>query len=284
MMRGATGTPSDGGRAGIKGYGMADTVLQKARSATRVLTADVRLGLKNLFLPAFCRKCGVRILTEDNLYFCADCWSTIETVTEPKCPRCGRPHSIRAGFDPIESFTCSECSAQKLWFDNTYAAGIHAGVLRDAIHLLKYGRKRLIAAPLARLALEQALAGIGVEAYDFITTVPLHRNRAKERGYNQSELIARHVCEGLPGAEFSQLLRRVKDTPSFSQLGAIERRAQIRRAFRFSGDVSVKKKSVLLIDDVVTTGATTNECARILKRAGAKTVDVLAVAVARRLQ
>jgi len=242
---------------------METPVLQKARSAARFFATDMRLGIKNLFLPAFCRRCGVRILTEDNLYFCDDCWSTIEMIAEPKCPRCGKPHSVRAGFDPIESFVCSECSARKLWVGDTYAAGIHAGVLRDAIHLLKFGRKRLIAGPLARLLLESALPEFDHGAYDFFAAVPLHRNRVKEREYNQSELIAEHVCAHLPGADL--------------------RPTWIRNAFRVVGETDVKKKRILLIDDVVTTGATTNECARTLRRAGAKGVDVLAVAVARRL-
>jgi len=262
---------------------METPVLQKARSAARFFATDMRLGIKNLFLPAFCRRCGVRILTEDNLYFCDDCWSTIEMIAEPKCPRCGKPHSVRAGFDPIESFVCSECSARKLWVGDTYAAGIHAGVLRDAIHLLKFGRKRLIAGPLARLLIESALPEFDHGAYDFFAAVPLHRNRVKEREYNQSELIAEHVCAHLPGADLRPLLKRVKDTPSFSRLAAGERRTWIRNAFRVVGETDVKKKRILLIDDVVTTGATTNECARTLRRAGAKGVDVLAVAVARRL-
>ncbi len=259
-------------------------VMHKARSAARFFAVEAQLGLKNLFLPALCRKCGVRILTERNLFFCGDCWSTIETLTGPKCERCGRPHSARVGFDPIEDRICSECAAQKLWVESTYAAGIHEGVLRDAIHLLKFGRKRLIAEPLARLLVERALAGVDHEDYDFISAVPLHRNRMKERGYNQSELIAGSVCALLPGAELRPLLRRVKDTPSFSLLGAVERRAWIKNAFRPVAGVDIKKKRILLIDDVVTTGATTNECARALFRAGAKSVDALAVAVAKRLQ
>lgn len=263
---------------------MANTVIGKARSMARFFAADLPLGFKNLFLPAFCRKCGVRILTEENIYFCTDCWSTIEIAGEPKCPRCGKPHSVRVGFDDIYNFVCSECASQKLWVRNTYAAGIHAGVLRDAIHLLKFGRKRLIAQPLGQLLHDRAIPDIDVKSYDFLTAVPLHRNRRRERGYNQSELIAEHVCGSLPDAKCEPLLRRVKDTPNFSRLGANERREWIKKAFRALPEAEVKKKRILLIDDVVTTGATTNECARVLRRAGAERVDVLAVAVAKRLQ
>ncbi len=255
-----------------------------AHSTMRHLARGVVLGFKNLLLPAFCRKCGIRILTEENLYFCEDCWGTIELVQEPKCPRCGRPHSRRVGFEPIESFECSECFGQKLWVENTCAAGLHTGVLRDAVHLLKYRRKHLIAPPLGRLISEHVLPEIDLASYDAIAPIPLHRNRLKERGYNQSELIAEFLCRRAPRANLQLMLRRVSDTPSFSMLGAQERRNQIRKAFQLVPGAEVKKKRLLLIDDVVTTGATTNECARVLRRAGAQRVDVIAVAVAKRLE
>ena len=254
-----------------------------AQTTLRMVGNDFLLGLKNLFLPAFCRKCGVRILTEENLYFCQSCWGTIDLVHEPKCPRCGRPHPRRVGFEPIESFVCSECFTQKLWVGDTHAAGLHAGVLRDAIHLLKYRRKRLVAAPLARLLLEHVLEEIDLESYDALVPVPLHRKRLKERGYNQSELVAEQLCLRLPELRLLSALKRSKDTPSFSMLGASERRDRIRNAFVPLPEADVKEKKILLIDDVVTTGATTNECARVLRKAGAETVDVVAVAVAKRL-
>jgi len=262
---------------------MPNMVSDKARFVAKLFTAELPLGLKNLFLPAFCRKCGVRILTEENLYFCRDCWATVETVGDPKCPCCGKPHSVRVGFDEIYNFVCSECAARKTWVTHTYAAGIHVGVLRDAIHLLKFGRKRLMARPLAQLLIEHALPEIDIGSYDFFTPVPLHRKRLGERGFNQSVLIAERIREEVDGLSCETLVARVKDTPSFSRLGAAERREWIKKAFRLVSDAEVKKKRILLIDDVVTTGATTNECARVLRRGGAERVDVLAVAVARRL-
>ncbi len=266
-----------------RGSVMAVAVSDRARSVARFLATDLPLGLKNLFLPAFCRNCGVRILTEENLYFCDDCWSKIELVEDPKCPRCGRPHSARVGFDAVYNFVCSECAAQKLRITNTYAAGIHADTLRDAIHLLKFGRKSHVARPLGRLLIERALPGMDAGSYDLLIAVPLHRNRQRERGYNQSELIAEQVGDAFPNADIKIALRRVKDTPSFSMLGARERKKLIKKAFRTLPGVDVRKKRVLLVDDVVTTGATTNECARVLRRAGAERVDVLTVAVAKRL-
>jgi ComF family protein len=188
------------------------------------------------------------------------------------------------GFEPVENFECSECFAQKLWLNRTFAAGLYSGVLRDAIHLLKYRRKRFIARPLGRL-LRGCLAGeMDIDSYDLLVPVPLHRNRLKERGYNQSELIADSLCDEPFRINRQSLLKRVKDTPSFSRLGARERRKQIRNAFLLIPENNVKGSRILLIDDVVTTMATTNECARILRKAGAACVDVIAVAVARRLE
>jgi ComF family protein len=134
------------------------------------------------------------------------------------------------------------------------------------------------------LLLDHVVGERELESYDMVVPVPLHRNRLKERGYNQSELIADVVCGEFPQVKIQSILRRTKDTPSFSMLGAQERRNQIRNAFQLIPGTDVKKRKILLIDDVVTTTATTNECARTLRRAGAESIDVLALAVARRLE
>lgn len=241
------------------------------------------LAVKNLFLPAFCRKCGKRILTEENLYFCIGCWATIELVRDPKCPRCGRPHPGRIGFEPVDNFVCSDCSKRKLRVDRTFAAGLYVGVLRDAIHLLKYGKKRMLAGPLAQLLFEACVANVDFGSYDMLVPVPLHWNRLRERGFNQSRLIGGHLCRLHGALSLAPVLERVKDTPSFSMLGASERRDLIQKAFQVDARADVATKRILLIDDVVTTGATSNECAKILKKKGAAVVDVIALAVVGRL-
>jgi ComF family protein len=261
--------------------GMTESALSPFRGMSVV--RETLLALKNLFLPAFCRKCGIRILSEENLYFCADCWSSIELVREPKCPRCGRPHPIRVGFKPAESFVCAECSSQKQWVERTYAAGLHTGILRDAIHLLKYQRKRLLSEPLARLLFDAVAAKLDFESYDLLVPVPLHRKRQKERGYNQSELIGMHLCRLQTKVRLAPVVKRVKETPNFTLLGASERQNLIQKAFQVVAEADVRRKRILLLDDVVTTGATANECARTLRRRGAARVDVISLAVAGRL-
>ncbi len=244
---------------------------------------DVFLALKNLFLPAFCRECGIRILTEENLYFCADCWAKIEFIREPKCPRCGRPHPRRVGFEPVENYICSDCSGQKQWVDQVHAAGLHTGVLRTAIHLLKYRKKRQLAAPLANLLFERVLARVDLESYDALVPVPLHHKRQRERGYNQTELVGVQLCRLQNKLGMEPLLRRVINTPSFSMLGGEERRSLIRKAFAVVPGADIRGKRILLIDDVVTTGATSNECAKTLRKKGAEKIDVVALALVGRL-
>jgi ComF family protein len=190
---------------------------------------------------------------------------------------------VRPGFEPIESFVCSDCFGQRQWVEHTFAAGLHAGVLRDAIHLLKYQKKRLLVEPLARLLFETTVAKIDLAGYDMLVPVPLHRKRQRARGYNQSELLAAHLCRLQDVVASASILRRVKDTPNFTLLGAPERRDLIRKAFLVAPGADVKKKRILLLDDVVTTGATSNECAKTLRKAGAAAVDVIALAVAGRL-
>jgi ComF family protein len=206
----------------------------------------------------------------------------IELIQCPKCPRCGRPHPIRVGFEPVDDFICSDCFNQEHWVEKTFAAGLHGGVLRDAIHLLKYRKKRMLAGPLAQLLFQAVAAKVDLRSYDMLVPVPLHRNRLKERGFNQSELIGSHLCKET-GVLLAPVLERVKDTPSFSRLGAPERHKLIRKAFELDSKAEVKKKRVLLIDDVVTTGATSSECARVLRKKGAAAVDVIALAVVGRL-
>jgi ComF family protein len=190
---------------------------------------------------------------------------------------------VRVGFEETGDFICSDCSGEEQWVERTFAAGLHAGILRDAIHLFKYQKKALLAKPLARLLFAATMVKLDLHSYDMLAPVPLHRKRLKERGYNQSELLGTHLCGLQKEVGFQPVLRRVKNTPSFSMLKAPERRLLIQKAFEVAPGADVKKKRILLIDDVVTTGATTNECAKTLRKKGAASVHVIALAVVGRL-
>jgi ComF family protein len=149
-----------------------------------------------------------------------------------------------------------------------------------AIRLLKFYDRQSLARPLARMMAEFAEREMDCRQYDYLIPVPLHRVRQRERGYNQSKLIAANLLDAFPGAALDESLRRIRPTrvQSLSSTTA-ERRANVRGAFAVSGE-HLRDKAVLLVDDVVTTGGTTAECARALKRAGAAVVDVMAAALA----
>jgi ComF family protein len=173
-------------------------------------------------------------------------------------------------------------------FDAAYSYGAYEGVLRELINIYKYGRVETLARPLADL-LRAALPRD--EKWDAVTSVPLHWRRKWQRGFNQSELLARDVARG-SGAPLVRALRRVRATPAQAGLSRTARRRNMTAAFRVRRSVSARSVSarsvsidgrrILLIDDVLTTGSTAAACARVLKQAGAARVIVLTVARADR--
>ena len=147
-----------------------------------------------------------------------------------------------------------------------------------AIHELKYGKKSHLAGSLGPLLASCAENWLGPSDGLLVMPVPLHPQRLRERGFNQSLLLARHVASRI-GADLDYLsLRRTRFTRPQTQLTSDERRKNVRRAFGVVGNASLKGRSVLLIDDVATTGSTLNECARALKKAGVKEVYCLVLA------
>ena len=163
-------------------------------------------------------------------------------------------------------------------FDAAYSYGAYDGVLRELIHIYKYGKVETMARPLGdllRLALPRD------EKWDAVVPVPLHWRRRWQRGFNQAELLALDVARA-SGAPLVRALRRVKATPAQAGLSRTARRRNMAAAFRPHRAVQVEGRRVLLIDDVLTTGSTVAACARALKQAGAARVVVLTVARADR--
>jgi ComF family protein len=239
------------------------------------------LTLKNLFLPIFCRECGIALLTEENGFFCPHCWSNPERIERPFCTGCGRPHRERIGFGITDNFLCADCRRSgSRPYRYAFAACDYDGAIAEAIKLLKFRDRPRLAGPLAEEALRFLEREVNTAAYDAVVPVPLHRVRLRWRGFNQSELVARRMMPAFPRARLDASLRRIRPTRTQSALeGAAARRANVQGAFAVDPGVTFKGETVLLLDDVMTTGGTVAECARALKRAGAETVDVMAVAV-----
>jgi ComF family protein len=176
---------------------------------------------------------------------------------------------------PPPPAVCSTCAADGPAYDYARAAAVYGGVMREALHRFKFGGRRALAQPLADLAVEQCGAtlpdGIGA-----VVPVPLARDREWERGFNQAALLAERIAKRLDVPVRTGWLARQRATKPQSDLPAAERSANVRGAFRAAP--AVADRHILLVDDVLTTGATLAECARALRAAGARRIGALTVA------
>jgi len=231
-------------------------------------------GLNHLLWPAVCTNCGDRIL-QANENLCGRCWSQLLTCTAGDyCPRCGRDASKYG----LVAGACAACREQEFHFDGIARAGVYSEALQEMILAFKHDRTEFayVLAPLADAALQ------GSQFYDEIqlfVPVPLHWTRRLLRGYNQSYLIARRLRH--PRATISTDVVRIRRTKAQPVVATAPARARnVAGAFAVRSDHAFAGKVVCLIDDIKTTGATLNECARILKEAGAARVYALVLAVA----
>ena len=232
--------------------------------------------LKSLIMflyPAQCRHCGENLDPADGHYICASCWQDVEFIKRPYCETCGRPLDPLAALpDVIPS--CSECSEGVL-FRKARSVTIYNSPAGTAFRLLKYHGKTIMAKPLADLMIEAMPIFFGMEDYDLIVPVPLHKKRRRERGYNQVELLGERLSSatGIP-MEIHNFVKTVHTPPQVG-LTAAERQRNVRGHFDVVDTSNLTGKRILLIDDVLTTGATVGESARMLLRKGkAKYVDV----------
>lgn len=229
----------------------------------------------DLVFPASCPVCGGLLGAGRRDPLCGACWAAIPRLSGPVCERCGLPAAVLDAPASLPHATCGACTVSPPPFDYARAAALYAGALRGAVHALKFEGRRALARPLAALVVEQCGPGLpaGVDA---LVPVPLARAREAERGFNQAALIADGVGQALRLPRPRRWLVRTRGTPPQTELSAAERRANVRGAFAASG--AAAGRHVLLVDDVLTTGATAGECARALRSAGAVRVGVLAVA------
>lgn len=223
----------------------------------------------DVILPPRCLTCRTGVEAQGSL--CVTCWSGLNFIAGPGCAACGLPFAHEIGPEAL----CAACIRRRPSFDRARAALVYDDASRGLILGFKHGDRTEAAPALARW-LARAGAEL-VDAADLIAPVPLHRSRLLSRRYNQAALIA-NVLGG--DRSVPDLLERKRRTPSQGGLNARERRLNVRGAFilRPRYQERVRGKRILLIDDVHTTGATLEACARALKRAGCVAVDTLCVA------
>jgi ComF family protein len=225
-------------------------------------------ALLAVVLAPTCGACARPLLHPTRGCVCADCWNGIIRTAPPLCNRCG-------GQVPQHSpamFVCSSCIRSGSEVSAARAAGMHVGSLRAIVHALKYDGRRSLAAPLASLM--RSAGQDLLRASEAAVPVPLHESRRRARGFNQADDLARHI--GLPVV---RALRRIRKTATQTALPAPERHANVAGAFGTTRQVlALEGASVLLIDDVRTTGATLDACASTLRAAGVREVFALTAA------
>ncbi len=237
-------------------------------------------AFKNTLYPIFCRACDARILTDENGYFCPGCWEQSPALERPFCTGCGRPHPLRVGFGTHQNFPCADCRDKpNRYIRRSYGATRYGDAMEEAIKLLKFHNKTRLITPIAERMHAFIEAEMDAGQYDLLIPVPLHFVRLRLRGFNQSRLLAEAVLDNFPRATLDDSLRRIRPTRTQSHLSGKERLRNVQGAFAVKGD-SLKGKTVLLIDDVVTSAGTVTECAKALRNAGAAHVDVLVAALA----
>ena len=215
-------------------------------------------------------------------YLCANCLTELITVESPLCICCGIPFKSRQGQDHY----CGACIASGKYFGLARAALVYDRIITEVIHCFKYKGKIQLARPLAELLLTAFMFFWDKDSIDIILPVPLHPGRLRRRGFNQAHLLirswpdlaARGFCD-LPRIRIERdvLIRKIPTLPQ-TALGRAQRAINIKNAFDLNREETIAGKRVLLIDDVYTTGATVNECGRLLLSRGAQQVDVLTLA------
>jgi ComF family protein len=248
--------------------------LTGARRHTRPMPAPAALAqaalrpLLDFALPPRCPGCGA--ITGEPHRFCLDCWRSLTFLGEPCCARCGLPFAYSVGGDS----SCGRCLADPPPFDRLRAAVAYGDVSRQVALKLKYSGRPGLAETLAHFMLRHLRPG---EGDALLVPVPLHRWRIWKRGYNQAALIASALARrsGLPVG--LDLLSRTRATPPLKGLGRRERVLALRGAFKVRPGARsrLEGRRIVLVDDVYTSGATAAACARVLKRGGAASVDIL---------
>jgi ComF family protein len=244
-------------------------------SLAELMVAGARRGgslLLDALLPPQCLAC--RAIVERAGQLCATCWRGMSFIAPPYCACCGLPFEVEAGQDAL----CGECLATPRAFDRARAVLRYDGSSRGPILAFKHG-DRTDAAPAFARWLLPAVGDLLAEA-DLIVPVPLHRWRLWRRRYNQAALLALRLRRLARKPVAPDLLQRRRATPSQGRLSRAERLRNVTGAFAVPPRrrAAVAGKRILLVDDVMTTGATVEACARALRKAGASHVDVACLA------
>jgi ComF family protein len=229
-------------------------------------------AIASLLYPPACTICSASVAASE--YLCAECDAKITRIVPPFCAKCSEPFAGAISG----AFTCANCAHRTLHFDAAVAAYRSRGIVRRVILDFKYGRQVHLRHPVARWLLaafdDDRLRG---RRFNIIIPVPLHPARERQRGFNQAGLLAESLSAHM-SIEAKPVLERIRYTTTQTAFDRAERMENLHGAFRLRKKADVRDLHVLLIDDVLTTGSTLSECARVLKKAGALSVHAATAA------
>ncbi|RLB01170.1 MAG: ComF family protein [Deltaproteobacteria bacterium] len=247
----------------------------------------------DFLFPSRCPTCDTLVPEGEDHGFCQKCFPDIKLIEQPICFVCGQPFGIM-GNEPetdssgikesqvssaqLRDHLCGDCIKKSHSFDLARSATIYRGKIREAIQFFKFSNMPEFSRPLAKIMISNRIVTETFSDLDTIIPVPLHKERLKQRGYNQALLLACEIKKEYALELQGHNLRRTRHTLPQVGLGKKERRKNVKGAFEVHKPEKIRGKKILLVDDVYTTGNTLNECARVLKKAGAKKVTAITVA------
>lgn len=238
-----------------------------------ILGRDFLIGARHLLYPGCCLLCGQPLAAEQS-HFCSVCHHKLFFDAAETCPRCA---GTIGPFAVIEG-RCSACRNESFAFERVVRLGQYDGLLREVILRLKKQAGEGLAELLGEYWAREATARFNALPFEVVVPVPLHWLRRWQRGYNQSAALCQGIATALRVPYHASWLRRVRHTPRQTTQTPTQRKDNVRGAFRLRSGAPVRGRAILLVDDVMTTGATASEAARALRAGGAERVVVAVLA------
>jgi len=238
---------------------------------------DIINGLLDIIYPKACAVCkrSLKGISSIDNVVCAECWGKIKRNLPPFCYRCGR-HLEKSNFT---KHICPGCIKRPLHFDRAFSPCVYEGAIKELIREFKYKGKDYFGLTLSKPMIEFIKEyNVPINYVDFIIPIPLHKTRLREREFNQAEVLSNHIAKEFKKKVLNGYLLRHRPTQTQTELEEKERILNVLGSFSVKEKESVKEKNILLVDDVLTTAATSSEAAYALKNAGANIVFVLTLA------
>ncbi len=229
----------------------------------------------NLIYPLSCLLCKVRLNPLGDKPFCEGCWAKIELILPPFCRVCGMHLPTK---NQNQALACRNCQTASYFFSTARAVCRYDGIIKECIRLFKYKSKLSIAKPLSRLMIDFGRNFLTMEDIDLILPVPLHGSKLRLRQFNQAQLLAKSLSKAFSKELQTRSLIKIRPGPAQVNLKRRERLKNVQGTFKVRNSPVLKNKNILLVDDVLTSAATANECAKVLLEAGANRVDVFTLA------